>query len=165
MRNRRWRRHRGDINEARLLPVPETELVLDVMPTKASILGFENRWQGPAFSHAVEVQLPGGRAVRAIPPSFLLATKLEAFEGRGKLDFYESRDFEDIARLIDGRSELLTEVDAAPKDVRDYISQQLERLSLQDLFDSGLEGALPAGPEVRERVDDVVWPRVRELIG
>src|SRR3954465_14047221 len=34
---------------------PETDLILDVMPTKASILGFENRWQADAFSHAVAV--------------------------------------------------------------------------------------------------------------
>ncbi len=90
---------------------PETELVLDVMPTKASILGFENRW------------------------------------------------------LIDGRGELPAEVAAAPKDGRAYISRQLEKLSLSDLFDSGLEGALAAGPEARERVDEVIWPRVRALIG
>lgn len=144
---------------------PETELILDVMPTKASILGFENRWQEQAFAHAVDIELPIGRDIRAIPPPFLLATKLEAFEGRGKLDFYESRDFEDIVRLIDGRSELPGEVAAAPEDLRDYISQQFESLSGHAQFDNGLEGALPAGGEVRERVDDVMWPRVRELIG
>lgn len=33
----------------------ETELILDVMPTKASILGFENRWQAESFAHAVDV--------------------------------------------------------------------------------------------------------------
>lgn len=143
----------------------ETELILDVMPTKASILGFENRWQAESFAHAVEVELPIGKAIQAIPPPFLLATKLEAFEGRGKLDFYESRDFEDIVRLIDGRGELPAEVATAPGDLRDYISQQFERLSGRAQFDNGLEGALPAGREVRERVDDVIWPRVRELVG
>lgn len=144
---------------------PEDDLILDVMPTKASILGFENRWMAQAFGHAVNVQLPGGQTIRAIPPPFLLATKLEAFGGRGKLDFYESRDFEDIVRLIDGRGELPAEIAAAPKDVRDYISRRLEELSAHDLFDSGLEGALPAGPEVRNRVDEVIWPRLNELIG
>lgn len=143
----------------------ETELILDVMPTKASILGFENRWQAQAFAHAVDVALPKGRTIRAIPPPFLLATKLEAFEGRGKLDFYESRDFEDIVRLIDGRGELPAEVAAAPEDLRDYISEQFESFSGHTQFDNGLEGALPAGGEVRKRVDDVMWPRVRELIG
>ena len=43
---------------------PESELLLDVMPTEASILGFENRWQAESFSHAVEVALPKGRRIR-----------------------------------------------------------------------------------------------------
>lgn len=143
---------------------PDSELILDVMPTKASILGFENRWQAESFAHAVEVELPIGRLIRAIPPPFLLATKLEAFEGRGKLDFYESRDFEDITRLIDGRGELPAEVAAAPEGLRNYISRQFSMLSRLTQFDNGLEGALPAGREVRERVDEVIWPRVRNLI-
>jgi hypothetical protein len=104
-------------------------------------------------------------SIRAIPPHFLLATKLEAFRGRGKQDFYESRDFEDIVRLIDGRGQLPEEVAGAPKSVRDYIAEQLKSASERDQFDNGLEGALPAGPDVRERVDEVIWPRVRTLIG
>lgn len=143
----------------------QSGLVLDVMPTKASILGFENRWLGESFTHAIEVKLPGGHTIKAIPPPFLLATKLEAFAGRGKLDFYGSRDFEDIVRLIDGREELIAEVAKAPKELRNYVSQQLKRLSKHRDFDNGAEGALPMGLAARERVDDVIWPRVREMMG
>jgi hypothetical protein len=143
---------------------PSSGLVLDVMPTKASILGFENRWLGRSFSHAVELELPSGQKIRAIPPPFLMATKLEAFAGRGRLDFYESRDFEDIVRLIDGRVELPDEVAAAPEDLRSYISHQLKTLSPHHDFDGGLEGALPMGLAARDRVDEVVWPRVESLI-
>jgi hypothetical protein len=64
---------------------PESGLLLDVMPTEASILGFENRWQAESFPHAVESLLRSGRAIATIPPPFLLATKLEAFRTRGKL--------------------------------------------------------------------------------
>ncbi len=47
---------------------PESGLLLDVMPTEASILGFENRWHSEAFPHAVEVALPSGKAIRVLPP-------------------------------------------------------------------------------------------------
>jgi hypothetical protein len=47
---------------------PESKLLLDVMPTEASILGFENRWQAESFSHAVEVALPKGQRIRALAP-------------------------------------------------------------------------------------------------
>lgn len=65
---------------------PDSGLLLDVMPTEASILGFENRWQAEAFPHAIEVELPAGQVIRAIPPAYRLATKLEAFRTRGKED-------------------------------------------------------------------------------
>lgn len=143
----------------------QSGLVLDVLPTKGSLLGFENKWLGEAFRHAIEVTLPAGQSIKAIPPPFLLAMKLEAFSGRGRLDFYGSRDFEDIARLIDGRSELIEEVAEAPEGPRAYIADRLRKCSGHRDFDGGLEGALPMGVAARDRVDEVVWPRVRELIG
>ena len=143
---------------------PASGLLLDVMPTEASILGFENRWQGEAFPHAVEVELPSGQPVRAIPPPYLLATKLEAFRTRGKDDFYGSRDFGDVVALIDGREELLDEVAGAPAPLREYVAGQLDELSRHPVFDSGLEGALPSSPETLERVELVMRPRIADII-
>ena len=142
----------------------ESGLLLDVMPTEASILGFQNRWQAEAFPHSVEVKLPSGQAVRATPPPYLLATKLEAFRARGGEDFYGSRDFGDVVALIDGREELPSEVAEAPGSLREYVAGQLEELSRHSVFASGLEGALPSSPETQERVATVVEPRIREMI-
>lgn len=142
----------------------ESGLILDVMPTEASILGFKNRWQAEAFPHAVTRKLRSGQEIRAIPPPLLLATKLEAFSSRGKLDFLGSRDFGDVVVLIDGREELIEEVAVAPEPLRAYVRQRFEDLSKRRDFDRGLEGALPASPESRERVDLVIWPRVRAII-
>ena len=74
-------------------------LILDAMPTDAELLGFENRWQREAFPHAVERELPSGASIGAVPPAFLLATKIEAFRGRGEGDYLGSRDFADIVAL------------------------------------------------------------------
>jgi nucleotidyltransferase AbiEii toxin of type IV toxin-antitoxin system len=143
---------------------PETKLILDVMPTEASILGFDNRWQKEAFMHALLVSLPTGKEIRAIPPAFLLGTKLEAFATRGREDFLGSRDFSDVVALIDGRGELAEEIEAAPKDLQTYIGEQLRQLAKHRDFDRGLEGALPSSPESRGRVDLVIWPRIRKLM-
>lgn len=143
---------------------PESGLLLDVMPTEASILGFENRWQGEAFSHAVDVELPSGQLLRAIPPPYLLATKLEAFKTRGNGDFYGSRDFGDVVALIDGREELSHELDEAPQPLRDYVAGQLNELSKHPVFENGLEGALPSSPETQDRVELVIQPRIAKII-
>jgi hypothetical protein len=95
-------------------------LVLDVMPTDAAILGFENRWQNEAFPHAESVELPSGRTIKAVPPAYLLATKLEAFHARGRGDLLWSRDFEDIVTLVDRREELVDEVRNSPEELRAY---------------------------------------------
>lgn len=143
---------------------PESGLLLDVMPTEASILGFENRWQKEAFAHAVDASLPSGGKIRAIPPAFLLGTKLEAFATRGKSDFLGSRDFSDLVALIDGREELVEDVAAAPGPLQVYIGDQFLHLAQHRDFERGLEGALPPGPDSRGRVDRVIWPRVRQLM-
>lgn len=144
---------------------PSSGLVLDVMPTEASILGFENRWQGEAFPHAADVALPSGQFIRAIPPPYLLATKLEAFRTRGNDDFYGSRDFGDVVALIDGREELPAEMAASPAPLREYVSGQLNGFSGRPAFDSGLEGALPSGPETQARVELVIRPRIAAIVG
>lgn len=123
---------------------PGSGLLLDVMPTEAAILGFENRWQAEAFPHAVESLLPSGRAIATIPPPFLLATKLEAFGTRGKRDFYGSRDFGDVVVLIDGREELADEVERAPETLREYVADQIEELSRHLSSTTGLRGHLQA---------------------
>jgi hypothetical protein len=106
----------------------ESGLILDAMPSRADILGFENMWQAATIPHAVPCELPSGATIKAAPPVYMLAMKLEAFKGRGKGDFLASRDFGDIVTLIDGRSELLEEVAGAGADVRVYIAEEMRRL-------------------------------------
>jgi hypothetical protein len=60
-----------------------SQLILDAMPARGEILGFENRWHAEALPRAVERELPSGATIRAVSPPYLLATKLEAFRGRG----------------------------------------------------------------------------------
>jgi hypothetical protein len=45
------------------------ELVRDVMPLNASILGFSNRWYADALRTPVEVTLPSGLQLKAITAS------------------------------------------------------------------------------------------------
>jgi len=139
-------------------------LLLDLMPTESSIVGFTNHWQSEAFAHAAERVLPSGRAIRVVPPPYLLATKLEAYASRGKGDLYGSRDFGDVIALIDGREELLGEISKASEPLRAYIASQLDGLSRHSDFDAGVEGALPMGSETRERAEQVVRPRIDDLI-
>ncbi len=142
----------------------ETNLILDVMPTEASILGFENRWLRESFPHAVARELPSGRQVKVVTPAYLMATKLEAFRSRGKGDLYGSKDFEDLIRLLDGREELVGELADADDEVRSFVVDELARLSGHQDFDAAAEGAIGGGPETLDRYEEVVRPRVEAVL-
>lgn len=140
-----------------------SDLILDAMPSEASILGFENRWQGAGAPHAINRDLPSGTTIRALSPPYLLATKLEAFKDRGRGDFLASRDFADIIALVDGRRELIAEIAAAGQDVRDYLAQEVEVLLNAPRFPDGLFGALGGDAISQERGQAVVLPALRSI--
>jgi predicted nucleotidyltransferase len=142
---------------------PQHGLTLDAMPTDASILGFENRWQNEAFPHAVSVPLPSGTKIRAVPPAHLLATKLEAFGARGEDDLLRSHDFEDVITLIDRREEVVAEVRDAPEELRAFVAGALAALLDHRDFDPAGEGALAGGPETQARFERIVRPRIEAM--
>ena len=138
-------------------------LLLDAMPADASILGFENRWQSEALPYAVERALPSGARIRAIPPPYLLATKVEAFKGRGRADFLGSSDFEDIITVVDGREEVVGEVSEASASVRGYLSHEIARLMADPRFEDGVFSALRPDSASQARAEAVVMPRLRAM--
>jgi predicted nucleotidyltransferase len=140
----------------------ESALVLDAMPTDAAVLGFENEWQREAFPHAVDVSLPSGLRIGAVPPPFLLATKLEAYLGRGEGDLLGSADFADIVALVDGREELLAETRAGPKQLRAYVAATLEQMLADERVLDGVRAQLLPDAASQAR-SDLVVARLREL--
>jgi len=142
----------------------DSELILDAMPADASILGFENRWQAASIPHAHECGLPSGAKIRAAPPPYLLATKIEAFNGRGREDFLASRDFGDMIALSDGREELVAEVERSDSELRVYLANELKRLGTHPRYREGVSGALQPDPASQARAEAVVLPRIAQLI-
>lgn len=80
---------------------------VDVMPTDEDILGFSNIWFLPAIQNSIQVELAEGLSINLLKAPFFLATKIEAFKGRGKGDYMASHDMEDIVTLLDGRPEIV----------------------------------------------------------
>lgn len=142
----------------------DRDLVLDAMPMEASILGFENRWQRAAVPHAIGRELPSGTTIAAISPPYLVATKLEAFAGRGRDDYTGSRDFADVIALLDGRAELVHEIADAPADVRAYIEAELTRHRAEWRFMDGVYAALPPDGASQARAERFVLPRIEAIV-
>lgn len=99
------------------------ELKVDVMPDDASILGLSNRWYARGIETAATHPLTPELEIKRLSPEFLIATKFEAYQGRGNDDLLTSRDVEDILLLVDGRPELIAEVQNTDDDIRSYIAR------------------------------------------
>jgi hypothetical protein len=112
-------------------------LLVDVMPADISILGFTNSWYAEAIERAEVYTLPSGKQVRAITPHYFLATKFEAFRGRGKNNYAMSHDLEDIVALLVAQPALFDEIAAADTEVTRSLLVDLGRLAgVEDFLDT-----------------------------
>lgn len=134
-------------------------LKVDFMPDDPNILGFSNRWYKEGIATAIVYTLPSGREIKRLTSPLFLATKFEAYKGRGQNDPLGSHDLEDIINVVDGRPELFAEVQAASSEVRSYISENFRTLLRHIDYDNFLYGNI-RGPEGRAQI---VHRRVQTL--
>ncbi len=132
---------------------------VDVMPTDEKILGFSNRWYSPAIKDARVIELQGGMKIHMVTAPYFLATKIEAFYGRGNGDYMASHDMEDIMALLDGRPEVIDEIRSSPSELKDYLAETFREFTKNDKFLESLPGHLPPDPASQRRV-----PIVKERI-
>ena len=133
-------------------------VIVDAMPPVADVLGFTNRWYLHAVASADTMRLPddgaGPLEIRLITAPSFLATKLEAFAGRGEGDYLASHDVEDILAVVDGRPSVVGEVEREPDELRRYVAEQLtEHLA------AGLADAVP-GHLAPDRASQARFPSV-----
>jgi predicted nucleotidyltransferase len=132
------------------------EIAVDLMPTDERILGFHNRWYVLAVETANSLVLPNGLAINLITAPAFIATKLEAFKGRGNNDYLASHDMEDIVTVVDGRATLQVEVDASDPTLREYLVAEFDALQTNSKFVEALGGHLPGDSGSQARL-----PRLR----
>lgn len=117
-----------------------------------------NRWFVPLMKDAERVEvLPGHGAWIASAPCFL-ATKFEAFWDRGRKDIIKSKDIKDILAVVNGRGELLAEIQSTASDVRGFLRQCFGRLLEDSHFMECLPILIPE--DIRE---EMVLQRMRAI--
>ncbi len=119
-----------------------SDLTLDVMPTDRNVLGFSNKWYAGAIAHAIDYELEAELVIRVVTPPYFCATKIEAFHGRGNGDYAGSHDLEDFLAVVDGRPELVAEIQAAEDTVRRYLATETRDLLARQEFLDALPGSL-----------------------
>ena len=131
-------------------------VALDLMPSQPGILGFHNRWYPLAIETAAQIKLPNGMDILLITAPVFVATKFEAFHGRGNNDYLASHDLEDIITVVDGRPELVQEIEQADGELRRYIATEINALLEDRNFLMALAGHLPGDVASQARLPELL---------
>jgi hypothetical protein len=94
--------------------------------------------------------------IRIVTGPYFMATKLEAFKGRGKGDFFGNHDLEDLISVIDGRPALVAEVQAGEANLRAYLGAAIKGLLDTPVFLDSLPGYLLPDAASQSRIDIVL---------
>lgn len=136
-------------------------ITVDVMPTSPDAAEFGSRWFAEALECAETHDVEDRIAVSVAGPSYVLATKLDAFFSRGNDDYYGSRDLEDIVFLLEGCSRLLGELRASSDALREHVSRGMRKLLDTPAFMEALPAHL--SPESPSGVLDRVLQVARQI--
>ncbi len=118
------------------------EIIVDIMPTDEKILGFSNYWYSPAIRNASTIQVEKDLKIHVVTAPYFLATKIEAFYGRGENDYFRSHDIEDIITVIDGRKEIVDEIKFSSSDLKAFLSDKIQGFLDSEAFMESLSGHL-----------------------
>ncbi|NQT64526.1 MAG: hypothetical protein HQ556_16305 [Candidatus Marinimicrobia bacterium] len=136
---------------------------IDVMPTDASILGFSNRWYSDTIQKAKLIRIGEALQIKIASAPHFIATKIEAFKGRGAADFLGSHDLEDIITVLDGRREIVDEILESAEELRAYLKHELDQLYSNPYFLDVLPGHLLPDtasqariPGLKEKIQNII---------
>lgn len=122
-------------------------LKVDFMPVDDKALGFTNIWYKDAVATAQDYVLNDALTIKLITPEYFVATKLEAYLGRGNGDALSSHDIEDLLNIFDGRASIVDDVLSASEDLQNYVSEQLSSLMEDGNFEYAVQGTARNDPD------------------
>ena len=117
------------------------------MPTDDQSIGFSNKWYRDGFKAAVDCDIDERCTVKILSAPYFIATKMEAFKGRGRGDGRQSHDFEDIIYVLENRYTIWPELNDANDNLKSYLKAEFSALlknkNLLEWIDSHVERQSP----------------------
>lgn len=138
-------------------------IIVDIMPTDDDSIGFKNKWYPEGFREAIDHTIDPLHRIKILSAPYFIATKFEAFRDRGEGDGRTSQDFEDIVFVLENRSTMWEEMNAASGPVRQYLAEEFLKLVLNpnifEWVDAHVErGSPPATYSILDEMRAFVGP-------
>jgi predicted nucleotidyltransferase len=120
-------------------------IIVDIMPTDPTVIGFSNRWYPEGFERAILFVLDGQTTIRIFSLPYFVASKWEAFKGRGNNDYRTSKDFEDLVYLLENVDDFEEQIQNAPEHLKAYLKEEFTPIINRSDFEEGLYAHLQGG--------------------
>ena len=127
-------------------------LVLDVMPNDPKILGFSNSWYKEGIESKVAKKI-GDKEIFIFSLPYFLASKFEAYNGRGKHDPRLSSDLEDIVLVIDGIKDFDPYQYKTSDNLEKYLSEMAQQCLADKFIIEAISGFLNGKKEKIEKIN------------
>jgi len=149
---------KNDQNSEILCRFKLRDIVVDFMPINQNILGFSNDWYEKSMKNTKSFILPSKTKIKILDPCYFLATKFEAYSGRGNDDPMSSKDIEDILNVIAGRSTIIEEIYSSEQDIQNYLSEQFSKLISHNDWQYVLQGNISPtlGMRVAKNINAII---------
>jgi predicted nucleotidyltransferase len=136
-------------------------IIVDIMPTTPDSVGFSNKWYPEGFINAMEYKIDDNNIVKILSSPYFIATKLEAFKGRGGGDGRTSHDFEDIVYVLENRQTIWEDLHSTTGEIRDYLINEFKQLkdnvNLFEWIDCHVEhGSPPASYFILDEIEKFI---------
>lgn len=117
------------------------DIKVDVMGTKPVGWAPANRWFAHGFKHRVPCVLDE-MTIHILPMPYFLASKLDAFYDRGKIDPRTSHDFEDIVYLLNYTSDFKLQIQASDTELKQYLIERFTDIVADKVKQEAILGCL-----------------------
>jgi len=130
-------------------------IVVDIMPADERISGMPSKWFTEGFQALSFQKLSDGTEIPVFSVAYLLATKFEAYNDRGKKNLRFSTDIEDILLLLDGYPDAFEDIRKSDAVVKDFLIKQFKYLLKQSEFEEVVHGQM-IGSEKKKKADRIL---------
>ncbi|MFY7879963.1 MAG: nucleotidyl transferase AbiEii/AbiGii toxin family protein [Lacibacter sp.] len=136
-------------------------IIVDIIPTADESIGFKNIWYPDGFTNAIDCKIDDRTTVKILTAPHFIATKLEAFKGRGRDDGRTSHDFEDIVYVLENRQTIWDEIQNTSGALKMYLVNEFKKLkgnaSLFEWIDSHVDyGSPPASYYIMQEIEKFI---------
>ncbi len=87
-----------------------------------------HQWYPEGFRNSIDYKIGDDQVVQILSTPYFIATKIEAFKGRGEMDGRTSHDFEDIIYVLENRDGIWDELDNAHLELKKYLQNEFKLL-------------------------------------